>query len=92
MTAKPKKAQDNDFLKFSKSKNEKTSLYIPGLFYPKVSSKIILYFHGNAEDCALSFDQQQKIGDYLNVNVLAVEYPGYGLYTGNGSANEAKIK
>ena len=64
--------------------NLKTSKYIPGVFYPKVSDKLMIYFHGNAEDCALAFDQAQSIGDYLNVNMIMIEFPGYGLYTGNG--------
>ena len=52
----------------------------------------MIYFHGNAEDNALAFDQAQSIGDYLNVNVIMIEFPGFGLYSGNGSASEAKIK
>lgn len=32
------------------------------------------------------------VSNYLNVSVLGIEYPGYGLYTDNGSANEAKLK
>ena len=31
------------------------------------------------------------MSEYLNVNVMIIEYPGYGLYTGNGNASEAKI-
>ena len=52
----------------------------------------MIYFHGNAEDVHLSFDQMKNIGDYLNVNMLAIEYPGYGIYNNNGSSNEKKIK
>ena len=33
-----------------------------------------------------------RISEYLNVNVLAVEYPGYGIYKNNGEASEAKVK
>ena len=29
---------------------------------------------------------------YCNVSVLGVEYPGYGIYEGNGKASESKIK
>ena len=36
--------------------------------------------------------QIKSISNYLNVSVLAMEYPGYGLYQDNGAANEAKIK
>jgi len=48
----------------------------------------MLYFHGNAEDLAVSEPQVQAIASYLNINVLAMEYPGYGLYDNNGSATE----
>ena len=52
----------------------------------------MLYFHGNAEDVHSSFPLLQKISTHLNVSVLAIEYPGYGLYRDNGHACEAKIK
>jgi len=62
------------------------------VFYPRESIKIILYFHGNAEYIHLGFDSVKQIGDYLNINVLAMEYPGYGQYSQNGKASEVKIK
>ena len=34
----------------------------------------------------------KAIGNYCNVSVLGMEYPGYGLYGDNGTANEEKIK
>jgi abhydrolase domain-containing protein 17 len=34
----------------------------------------------------------EKISSYLNVSVLGIEYPGYGLYLNNGTACEAKLK
>ena len=52
----------------------------------------MIYFHGNAEDIHLGFNQVKEIGEFLNINVLAMEYPGYGQYEQNGSANEEKIK
>ncbi len=33
-----------------------------------------------------------NIARYVNVSILGVEYPGYGIYKGNGSASEQKIK
>ena len=56
------------------------------------SSKLLLYFHGNAEDLALGEQQMRSIANYCNLNVLGLEYPGYGLYDANGSASEEKIK
>jgi hypothetical protein len=32
------------------------------------------------------------VSSYLNVSILGIEYPGYGMYQDNGAANEAKIK
>jgi hypothetical protein len=46
---------DKDFMKFSKVVNDKKSEVIPCVFYPRESSKLILYFHGNAEDIHLGF-------------------------------------
>lgn len=53
---------------------------IPALFIPRSSSKLLLYFHGNAEDVHISHDQMNAISNYLNVSVLGMEYPGYSLY------------
>jgi hypothetical protein len=52
-------------------------LYLP---YDDGSNKIIIYFHGNAEDVGLAFDLLYLIGQRMQMHVLAVEYPGYGLY------------
>jgi len=49
--------------------------YTPG------SSKILIYFHANAEDIVLSHELLDYLRVLLKINVLAVEYPGYGLYT-----------
>ena len=34
----------------------------------------------------------RSISSYCNVSILGMEYPGYGLYEGNGTASEEKIK
>ena len=33
-----------------------------------------------------------SIARYVKVSVIGVEYPGYGIYKGNGSASEEKLK
>ncbi len=58
-------------------------LYVP---CPKPSSKILLYFHGNAEDACAATDWLCCIAKYLSVHVLAMEYRGYGVYPGEPSA------
>jgi len=46
------------------------------------SSKTIVYFHANAEDMVLCGELLDYLRALLKVNVIAVEYPGYGIYTG----------
>ena len=55
------------------------------LKYEKGSSKIFLYFHANAEDLGRAQKFLNYINTYLKMHVLAVEYPGYGIYTGDHS-------
>lgn len=47
------------------------------------SSKLLIYFHANAEDIVLSHDLLDYMRVLLRVNIVAVEYPGYGLYNEN---------
>ena len=49
------------------------------------SSKLLLYFHSNAEDAGTSFELCATLRARLNVHVLVVEYPGYGLHPGQPS-------
>jgi len=49
------------------------------------NDKILIYFHGNGEDICLAYDLLNHIRNNINVNILAVEYPGYGIYKGSPS-------
>lgn len=72
--------------------NEKgPNFFIPCLFlpFPRGSSKLLIYFHGNAEDIGLAYELLDHLRATLMVHVLAVEYPGYGVYP--GSANAPRI-
>ncbi len=40
----------------------------------------MLYFHGNAEDIGLSYDFVYDLREEFKINVVAIEYPGYGVY------------
>lgn len=62
---------------------KRISHYIPMLYMPYShgSSKLLVYFHANAEDIVLSHDMLDYMRVLLKMNVVAVEYPGYGLYT-----------
>ena len=56
---------------------------IPCLYLPcnnEGSSKILIYFHANAEDIGLSYTLLESIRQTIKVNILAPEYPGYGFY------------
>lgn len=57
---------------------------IPCIFLKALSgsSKILIFFHGNAEDLKTSYDLLDVFRSVLSVNVIAVEYPGYGVYKG----------
>lgn len=53
---------------------------IPCLWFPAPkAATVILFFHANAEDLGMSFAVLKHMRDQFKVNVLAVEYPGYGL-------------
>mmetsp|Transcript_21628 Transcript_21628/g.50537 ORF Transcript_21628/g.50537 Transcript_21628/m.50537 type:complete len:361 (-) Transcript_21628:48-1130(-) len=43
------------------------------------SPVILLYFHANSEDIGTALPSVRSIASHFKVNVLAVEYPGYGL-------------
>ena len=76
----------------AKSK-QKMVEHIPCLFLPheEGGNKLVLYFHGNAEDIGLAFDLLYLFGQRMEMHVLAIEYPGYGLYK-TSKPNEDQIK
>ncbi len=64
------------------------SAHIPCMFlrYPSGSSKVILYFHGNAEDVGHTVELLEHVRDSLGIHIICVEYPGYGIYAGSPDA------
>jgi len=53
---------------------------IPCMWLPAPrAAGVILFCHGNAEDLGMSFAFIRHMRDQFKMNVLAVEYPGYGL-------------
>ena len=52
---------------------------------------MLIYFHGNAEDIGLAFDLMYVFGSEMRMHILAVEYPGYGLYK-TSKPDEAMMK
>ena len=57
--------------------------------YTDESSRLLLYFHANAEDALLAEEFLMPIKESLKVHVLSIEYPGYGVY--DGAPSEEKI-
>ena len=53
-------------------------------------TKIIVYFHGNAEDVGISYEFLVRLSVTFKCSILAVEYPGYGVYR-TESANAETI-
>jgi len=53
-------------------------------------NKILIFFHGRGDDLAIALPFLKQIQRHLNVNILSVEYPGYGLYP--GKANPIQIQ
>jgi pimeloyl-ACP methyl ester carboxylesterase len=56
------------------------------------SSKLLMYFHGNAEDVGLSYRELDILKKSLKINILAMEYPGYGVYEDPDGCSAKKIK
>ena len=54
--------------------------------------KLLIYFHGNAEDIGMCYTLMSCFRRRLNVRVLAFEYPGYGLYGYEASDAERMLR
>jgi len=51
------------------------------------ASKVLIYFHGNAEDLGRAEEFLACLTEELQVHVIAMEYPGYGIYPGTPDAD-----
>ena len=61
---------------------------IPILFLqaPTTTSKILIYFHANAEDLGLTYSMMKAVQSFLSVHIIIMEYKGYGVYKGKTSS------
>lgn len=50
------------------------------------ASKVLIFFHGNAEDLGICYSFVQQLSYWLKVHAVMPEYPGYGIYAGNANA------
>ena len=71
------------------SPNSKNIYHIPCYYnsWPLGASKIILYFHGNAEDLGKAESFLLLLLEQFNCHIVSIEYSSYGLYTGVHNAN-----
>lgn len=70
----------NEAVSPEKCEDEKYAEGIPCIWLPAPrAAGVILFCHGNAEDLCMSFAFVKHMRDQFKMNVLAVEYPGYGL-------------
>ena len=68
--------------------------FIPCLLlkYQSGSSKILLYFHANAEDLGRAERFLDYIYTYHKMHIIAVEYPGYGIYNGDSPSADKIVQ
>ena len=66
--------------------------YVPCLYLASGSSdKLLMLFHGNGEDLGMIYATCDRLRTELSLNILAVEYPNYGVYEDPSGASEEKI-
>ncbi|SBT30839.1 alpha/beta hydrolase, putative [Plasmodium ovale wallikeri] len=88
---------DKTFEIFNKDENikELSKKKFPALFLyqPKElkSKHTIMYFHSNSCDLGQIYDEMVNLYEYLHVNILAIEYVGFGLCYLEGSTNQYNI-
>ena len=76
---------------FLKSDYRQILYHIPCLLLKPsnyISPFILLYFHGNGEDVFLANDLLNNLRNNLQIYIMAIEYPGYGIYKGSPSAEK----
>eukprot|EP00927_Polykrikos_kofoidii_P066190 TRINITY_DN61838_c0_g1_i1.p1 TRINITY_DN61838_c0_g1~~TRINITY_DN61838_c0_g1_i1.p1 ORF type:complete len:453 (-),score=95.95 TRINITY_DN61838_c0_g1_i1:157-1515(-) len=70
----------NEAVSPEKMEDERYAAGIPCMWLPAPrAAGVILFCHGNAEDLGMCFPFVRHMRDQFKMNVLAVEYPGYGL-------------
>lgn len=73
------------------SKNEKYIPIVALAVEQKGSRCVLLFLHGNASDIGQNHAFLERLRDACQVNVVAVEYPGYGLYRSYETPSEVAL-
>lgn len=53
----------------------------------KQKSKVMLYFHGNAEDLGMTYQNVNQMNEVFELRIIAMEYRGYGIYNSQKSSD-----
>jgi len=68
------------------SSSDDKSDCVPGIFVSCPNARyLVVYFHSNGEDAGLAYPFAAGLKRILEVHVLIIEYPGYGLCPGKPS-------
>jgi len=71
---------------------DQPNYFVPALLITRASAKkMLLYLHGNSEDLGQIYEILNDYADGWDVNILAVEYPGYGLCVGTPSEQSLNL-
>lgn len=82
----------NEAVSPDKARDVRYAEGIPCIWLPAPrSAGVMLFCHGNAEDLGMSYSFLRHMRDQFKMNVLAFEYPGYGLLS-SCVASEAALK
>ena len=79
-------SMSNRYSKYSKES------FVPCLYLKAKTQKVLLYFHANGEDLDQVLPIIKQLNTIFNINVIAVEYPGYGIYTNPANIEGKKAK
>lgn len=64
--------------------------YVPCLYLKGNSKRVVVFFHGNAEDLESSSSFVTYLQAKTGYTVVAMEYEGYSIYAGNPSAESVE--
>ncbi|CAD8177524.1 unnamed protein product [Paramecium pentaurelia] len=91
LSISPRASYNNEFPHTLTNRSCKYTKEIPCLYLKSytMTKRTIIYFHANCEDLKSSYNLIDFLRHNMRMNILAVEYPGYGIY--QGEPNEEVI-